>query len=316
MKDLKTSAEPCRVIVVDDDAVTRELLHGHIAPGHEVTLAASGREALAHLERTPVDVVIADWIMPEMSGLQLLRWVRSRPFDRQPHFVMLTANTAAERLVEAFDAGVDDFLCKPVDSVELLARMQAWTRLVTLQNEALRLAGQLRQANEELKRIASTDDLTGLNNRRTALERLDHAIRLADRHGHPLACALIDVDHFKQFNDRHGHATGDEVLKHFAAVLKRSTRATDTCCRLGGDEFLVILPHTGIEAAGAWTEHFAETLRNTPLALDQLRLGVTASIGLVPWKRPLAPHKFIEQADQMLYEAKHAGRATTRSHAA
>ncbi|HEV7299398.1 MAG TPA: diguanylate cyclase [Tepidisphaeraceae bacterium] len=305
----RTATTSFNILTVDDDAVTRALLHAHLlAAGHGVISVESAAMAMAVIETEPVHIVVADWLMPQMSGLDLLRWVRQRPLTPQPHFVMLTANTGQEQLVEAFDAGVDDFLSKPFNEVELMARLQAWTRLVALQKEANQLAGELRGANELLVQLASRDDLTGLTNRRAAMEQLESCIGLARRHGHPLTCALIDVDHFKEFNDVHGHATGDYVLKHLAQVLRRSTRATDVSCRIGGDEFLVILSHTSLDAAKAWATKFADTLAVTPVQHKQLALSVTVSIGLKCWTPSTTIDELLDSTDRVLYEAKGAGR--------
>lgn len=305
---------PFRILIVDDDAVTRALLQDHFAGGEqEIVAVASAAAAMAVIESAPVQIVVADWLMPQVSGLDLLRWVRRRGQHSQPHFVMLTANTGREQLVEAFTAGVDDFLTKPFHEAELMARLKAWTRLVTLQDEASRLADQLRAANRQLVEIASNDELTGLANRRSARQQLEGLIQLASRHGHSLTCAWLDVDHFKHFNDRHGHAVGDRVLKHFADLLLRSTRSTDVCCRIGGDEFLVLLPHTSLPAASCWAEHLTHSLAITPVHHKDLTLPVRVSIGLANWVPPMTVDELLEAADRMLYDAKDAGRGSIRA---
>jgi diguanylate cyclase (GGDEF)-like protein len=299
-----------RILVVDDDPVTLALLRDHLeTDGHDVVSVESAAEAIAVLTSEPVHIVVADWLMPGMNGLELLQWVRRFDLPRQPHFVMLTANTGQERLVEAFNAGVDDFLTKPFNEVELMARLQAWTRLVSLQEEASRLTSELRHANEQLVAIAASDDLTGLANRRSAMQQLDQGIHLANRHGHALACALIDVDKFKQFNDRFGHAVGDSVLKHLAAVLKESTRGGDVCCRLGGDELLVILPHTSLDDALSWAGRFTAQLADSPLRVKGQDLKLTVSMGVAQWAHPQNAEQLLEAADRALYDAKDNGRA-------
>lgn len=304
---------PLKILIVDDDDVTRALLYDHFTAGGDVVAVESASRAMEIIEREPVQIIVADWLMPDISGLDLLQWMRQRDVSCQPHFVMLTANTGQERLVEAFNAGVDDFLSKPFNETELMARLKAWTRIVTLQSEAQRLTEELRAANNRLQTLASCDELTGLANRRSAMQQLLSCSSLSARHGHPLSCALIDVDHFKRFNDRHGHATGDQVLRHFADVLRSSTREGDMPCRIGGDEFLVILPHTSLGAASIWAEHLTTQLANSPLIYKELILPVQVSIGLAQWASPMIPDELLEAADQMLYTAKNAGRRAVRT---
>lgn len=302
-----------RILVVDDDALTRMLLRDHLeTDGHEVIAVDSAVKAMAVIDCTPVQIVVADWLMPGVSGLELLRWVRGQRLNRQPHFVMLTANTAQERLVEAFDAGVDDFLRKPLNDVELRARMQAWTRLVSLQDQAKHLTDELTAANAKLAAQASSDELTGLANRRFAMQQLESCVHLAARHGHPLACALIDVDHFKLFNDQHGHAVGDRVLKHLADLLTQNARASDVRCRLAGDEFLVILPHTSLQEGTAWANRFCANLESSTLLHRNLELPITVSIGVAQWLASMTVEQLLESADRALYDAKDSGRAVVR----
>src|SRR3954470_4583196 len=164
---------PLTVLLVDDDPISLSRLEEHLRPaGHRVLAVPSARGAVDILAREPVHLVIADWVMPEMSGLDLCRWVRSRRFDHPLHFVMLTVYSDRARLVEAFEAGVDDFLSKPLQEAELLARLRAWGRFVRLQadlarrhREAARLNGELARANARLAELAAQDDLTGLPNR-------------------------------------------------------------------------------------------------------------------------------------------------------
>src|SRR5207237_1961103 len=177
------------------------------------------------LQKHPVHIVIADWVMPGLNGLDLCRWMRWQQFEHPIHFVMLTVHSDQARLVEAFEAGVDDFLSKPLKQDELLARMRAWSRFIRLQEDlaqqhqtAQRLNeefetvnNQLAIANLQLAAMALQDDLTLLPNRREAMRRLEEQWCISRRYGLPLSCAMIDVDRFKQFNDIHGHAAGDAV---------------------------------------------------------------------------------------------------------
>lgn len=304
---------PLCILIVDDDAIVRTLLREHlISSGHDVIAVASAAEAMRAIETNPVRIIIADWLMPELSGLELLRWVRKLTVRPQPHFVMLTANTGRDSLVEAFNAGVDDFLSKPLNDSELLARLKAWTRLTVRQTEASQRTEELLVSNKQLSEIALSDELTSLANRRSAMKHLNSCIERASTLGGGLSCAMIDLDHFKQYNDLHGHATGDEVLKYFANMLRLSTRSTDQCCRLSGDEFLVILPHTPLEAASSWAHQLAAALAKSPLHHKELTLTVRVSMGLADWRPSMNADELLEAADRMLYDAKKAGRGAVR----
>lgn len=321
---MSTSHQPLRIIVVDDEPISRTILEEHLAAaGHDVFCAESAAEAMYTLERAPVHIVVADWLMPGVTGLDLCRWVRGRELPRSPHFVICTALQERDHLVEAFEAGADDFLTKPFHEAELLARLRAWTRLVTLQDElaarhqeSSRLASELITANRRLSELATQDDLTGLGNRREAMRRLAEHLAVAVRYGQPLTCASIDIDNFKLFNDTHGHLAGDAVLRHVAGVLQRTTRSADLCFRMGGDEFLVLLPHQALADAARWADRFRATVAVNPCRYNDVHMDLTVSVGLAD-QTPAAetPDAVLDAADAALYAAKRAGRNTTRQSA-
>ena len=178
------------------------------------------------MERQNFQIVVIDWIMPVMDGPSLCRWIRGRTPQQLVHVVMLTIYSEKTKLVEAFDAGVDDFLTKPIHEGELLARMHAWTRIISLeedlasQGKAAEVRGnELANLNARLAHLAAFDELTGLPNRREAMKHLEEKLSLSKRYGHPLACAAIDVDHFKWINDGLGHAAGDWLLRQLSQSL-------------------------------------------------------------------------------------------------
>ncbi len=311
-----------RILVVDDDPISRAILEEHLAAaGHDVFSADDAPRAMYMLERTAVHIVIADWIMPGVNGLDLCRWVRGRQLPRSPHFVILTVLSDRERLIEAFEAGADDFLSKPFHESELLARLRAWTRLVNLQEElavrhqeSLRLTSELISLNTKLSDLAIRDEVTGLENRREAARRIEEQVAIASRYGRSLSCAVLDVDQFKQFNDCHGHAIGDQVLRHVAAILKSSLRSTDMAYRFGGDEFLVLLPDQTVEKAISWAERFRKEVAEQPLHDKSDAHRVTVSIGLAEYAScgGIATELQIA-ADRALYAAKREGRNTVRA---
>lgn len=314
---------PLRILIVDDDPISRAILEDHLAAsGHDVFCAESATAAMYMLENSPaVHIVIADWIMPDVSGLDLCRWVRGRNLPRSPHFVMLTVLSDKERLTEAFEAGADDFLSKPFHEAELLARLRAWTRLVGLQEEltarhqeATRLAGELIQVNQRLNDLATIDELTGLPNRRQSMRRVDELWTLSTRYGHPFTAATLDIDYFKLFNDNHGHAVGDHVIKHVACLLKESVRSADVVCHFSGDEFLVLFPQQSLAAVSIWALRFRQLLGETPFVHEGAPLSVTCSIGLAE-RTPATSDAtaLLHAADLALYDAKRIGRDAVRS---
>lgn len=306
-----------RVMVVDDDASMRALIGKLLEKaGHDVIEAANGKQGLEMaLDQRP-QMMVVDWMMPEMTGIEMTRALRQTKVGRGIYILVLTSFEEEDRLVEAFESGVDDFVAKPVNPRILSARLHAGQRVVMLQQEIerdreeiRRFAAELAVTNRRLQEAALTDPLTLLPNRRFASERFQQEWAAAARGGRPLACLVIDIDEFKKINDTHGHDVGDAVLQGVVAALKKGLRAQDTLVRMGGDEFMVICPDTAIEAA----MHCGERLRRL-VEKDRIRAGMadipdTISVGVAVRDGDMAtPDALIKRADQGLYLAKQAGR--------
>jgi len=226
--------------------------------------------------------------------------------------IMLTANESEDDLVAAFDAGIDDFVTKPVSLRVLLARIRAGQRIVLLQQEVeqekhdiQRYSAELAVANRRLGMMANTDILTGLPNRRYALTRLEQEWDTAQRYNRPLSVLMLDLDHFKSVNDTLGHDAGDVVLAHAAKIMKAAARASDIACRLGGEEFLVIATNTDGATAVLLAERIRSAIQtNQPNGISLIRpvtisIGVAGSVGSKPgWQ------ELIKLADQALYKVK------------
>jgi two-component system, cell cycle response regulator len=315
-----TDSEPSvklRVLVVDDDpAVLIQLRKMLAAEGHTVSTASNGQEALDMALQVDPQVIVTDWVMPHMDGVTLCKSLRETMLGRGIYIVVLTTFEDDARLVEAFDSGADDYLRKPVSARVLMARLRAGQRVLQLheelerdREEMRRFAADLAIANRRFKEAALTDSLTGFPNRRYVLDRLEQEWASARRSGRPFACLLLDIDHFKLVNDTYGHDMGDKVLKHTAEVLKRSARGHDTIARLGGEEFLVVLPDTDEKGALICAERLRSAVEHSPFVAGQLSLSVTVSIGLSLWHRELSSSEaLIKAADQAVYAAKQAGR--------
>ena len=319
-----TQADLPTVLVVDDDPASLDLIAKVVgSAGHEVVTAQDGTEALQWVLQEGIQLIITDCVMPEMDGLELCRAIRSHEGISFAYIIILTAHTDEDRLVEAFEAGADDFLAKPFNRRELSARLRAGVRIILLQqdldrrnrevhrfNAEMAIAHrELARANEKLSRMATTDELTGLTNRREALARLDEHWASANRHEEPLACITLDIDHFKSFNDTYGHATGDLVLKETAGVLQAAVRREDKVCRIGGEEFLVLCPMSTEEAAAIAAERLRRAVGGRQIKSGGLELGVRISLGVAERTEDMnGPDDLLKAADDALYAAKKAGR--------
>ena len=313
-----------RTLVVDDDPVALTLLAKHLrSAGHEVFTAHDGAEALKILSVDGPPMVITDWLMPEMDGLELCRAIRTHEGIAFAYVIIMTARDVEEGLVKAFDAGADDYLAKPFNRRELMARVRAGERIIQLQadlerrnrevhriNAEMEIAHhKLARANEKLNLMATTDELTGLTNRREALARLAHAWVSSGRHAHPLSCIALDIDHFKSFNDSHGHAVGDLVLKEAARILKRTARKDEPVCRVGGEEFLVLCEQSTEKTAAVGAERLRGAIESGTVQSGEFELRVTVSLGVAERTPEMHdPDDLLKAADEALYAAKHSGR--------
>lgn len=314
----------CKVLVVDDDPWMTHLLAHHLKQdGHTVLCADCGFQALELYRRERPGLVLTDWRMPSISGVELCRAIRAQAGDQPVYCIMLTAVTDEDQVVEALDAGADDYVYKPFRPRELLARLRAGERIVALQTEVSRTAGDLRHANDELaavnlklsvaiqrlERLARTDMLTGLANRAAGVERLEECWAASNRDGAPLSVLMLDLDHFKSINDRHGHAVGDYVLKTHARILRHEVRAGELTCRFGGEEFLIVCPNTQEESAANLAERLRQAIESYPLDEAAPELRLTISVGVAQRSADMAgPDRLIKAADDALYAAKRAGR--------
>lgn len=307
------------LLLVEDDRATRAYLAELLGKaGYRVLAAENGEQALEMASENPPDLILTDWVMPGMDGIELIRTLRSKPWGNRVYMLVITARSEEDHLVEAFDAGTNDYITKPIKSRVLLARLKAGERMIRLQRETERqyeemreIASELSTSNRRLQELSVTDVLTGCPNRRYAIERLQQEWSAAERRGAPLSCLVVDVDWFKQVNDLYGHERGDEVLRLIADTLRAGVRAQDVVCRVGGDEFWVLCPNSGKDAAETCALRLCE-------AVEALRIKAgdhqcTVSIGVAERLPGMAsPDALIEAADRQLYRAKREGRARVR----
>jgi diguanylate cyclase (GGDEF)-like protein len=301
-RELAEAVSPIVVLLVEDSAVIRALVRRMlVAGGHAVVEAAGGAAALTVCREQQPDVVLLDVEMPEMSGWDVLAAMKADPDLRDVPVVFLTGRSDTTDIVDGLRLGAHDYLRKPCEPTELLARVQAAARVKRLQDE-------LRQRNEDLDRISRTDALTGLRNRRHVEEYLAKLTSLARRKLEPIAVLVIDIDHFKSVNDEHGHDAGDAVLREVAGRMQDSVRLEDMVGRWGGEEFLVVLPNTADQGAAELAERLRQVVANTPCRLaDGDAVQVTISVGCAASLIDDAG-SLVRSADAAMYEAKQTGR--------
>lgn len=287
-----------RVLVVDDDKLIRTLVTEFLTKdGYQVVAAADCLEALELLDdpKNEFKFMVTDWELPDGNGIDLIRHVRHVVQSHYMYVVMATSHGNRENLTHALNAGADDFLTKPIDRGELLARMRAGQRILNLETR--------------LTHLANSDLLTGLPTRRVFEELASKEWSRSMRYRLPLSCIIFDIDFFKRINDIHGHAAGDQVLREVARIFYTSVRKSDIICRYGGEEFCAILPETSMSQAQIWANNIRNRIASTEIVLDSAVVNVTVSMGVAePYSEMEDLPELVELADQCLIEAKTRGR--------
>jgi len=303
MERLKEKSRAINIVVADDSRVYRKLVEDALAEeNYEVHCASNGTEAVElFLQHRPA-VVITDWEMPDLTGIELCVQIR-RQQKSYTYIILLTSNAEKEQIVQGLRAGADDYLTKPFHAGELLARVAVGCRFAALYRE-------IEDKNRLLEELALTDSLTGLPNRRAAEDWATRQLSGAARHGFAVWIAIADLDNFKRVNDNYGHEAGDQVLKRFAGIIRTYTRCSNFCGRLGGEEFLIVLSQT--DRAGAYTaiERLRQKVERETFDFAGSIVSVTASFGVSGFQGndALQLSELLRQADGALYAAKRNGR--------
>ncbi len=313
-------AQHVPIIIVEDDPATRTLLQRQLEhQGYTVSAYNNGREALDGARAMGSGIVLADWSMPEMDGIQLCQALRELFAIRAVgniYYILLTAHSEKESIIAGLSAGANDYLTKPYHSGELLARISVGERLLLLQGELVRRQTELHRVNAELAALsrkleeqANTDSLTELPNRRHFFEQLNEHWERDPQADRALSCIMLDVDHFKKVNDTHGHDAGDAVLRTVGGRLRQLLRRNDFCGRFGGEEFVVACPLANVEDAFAIAERIRVGVATLPIKAEAIEIPVTVSCGVAERQVVHArPEQLLGDADRMLYEAKRSGR--------
>ena len=309
-----------KVLIAEDDAVSRTILRRAVEKtGHEVLAAEDGGRAWDLYCAAPdVDVVISDWMMPEVDGLELCRRVRAeeRGDDRgYTYFIFLTALGDREHLLQGLEAGADDYLSKPLDRDELEMRLTSALRVTDLHRRLAFQNGELEKLNRMLFEQSREDPLTSLGNRLRLREDLQVLQGRAKRYGHNYAVVLCDIDHFKAYNDHYGHLAGDDALRRVAEAISSGLRGGDAAYRYGGEEFLMVLPEQDVEAAVAIADRLRRAVEDLgiPHEANAPAGVVTISAGVAVLAGAGDADDLLKEADAALYEAKEAGRNTVRT---
>ncbi len=309
---------PMRIIVADGNSLTRHRVMNLLVEegDHFVYPVDNGNAALAMAMEVLPHVIIAHHNLPKLNGADLCEALRSTDEGQRMHIVLMADDHDEEHLTRAYEVGADAYAPSSISAAGLRARLHAAQRQVHLQNAWSKDRAQLRQttaeltvANRRLANAALTDLLTGLPNRRAAMNQLEHAWSAATRSDTALSVIVIDIDHFKLINDTYGHATGDLVLREVANVLRVSARREDYVCRIGGEEFLVICPNTPLQAAMKSAERLRSSLEEKHIPIGQDTQIVTASFGVaVRETSTIDIDALVNTADRALYTAKQQGR--------
>jgi two-component system cell cycle response regulator len=293
-----------KILIVEDELIFRRMVKKYLLEaGHEIVEAEDGQAAWELFQREPFHLVITDWMMPGLNGPQLVENIRTSGQKNYTYIIMLTAMDNMDNVVLGLESGADEYLTKPFNGRELIARVASGVRI-------LKLEQQLMQARQQMETLAMHDSLTGLLNRRAIEKYAEAEFNMAVRKERALSIVMLDIDHFKNINDRFGHIFGDHTLQQVAKILTEDMRTYDRIGRWGGEEFILILSDTQLKDAVTAAERVRIRTAATQISLEngetfsiQISLGAACTTGQFS---SLA--KLIDAADQALYQAKQTGR--------
>ena len=295
--------------VEDSPTQAAQIRHILSTEGYQVHVAVNGYESLSMARELNPDLVVLDIMLPDIDGYSVCRKLRSQSTVYVP-ILMLSARQEVEDRLDGLEVGADDYLPKPFDTRELLARVKSLLRIKRLNDDLNERLSEAQESFNVWRQVAVTDHLTGLYNRHYLQKMLQEEVAVSGRYGTPLACIMLDIDHFRDFNNTHGHLVGDEVLKGLSLILGKDSRNSDVIARYGGEEFVLLLPMTDLEAAAKKARRLCAEVCATPLASEAGSLHVTISLGVasLPDEEITTPLKLIAKADRALYMAKKGGR--------
>jgi two-component system cell cycle response regulator len=300
-----------RIVLIDDRKSSSERIVQALGGRHDVIVEADAHQALQKAGEDDCDLFIVSLGLENYDGLRLCSQIRSLERTRNLPILAIAEPEDRARVLRALDLGVNDYLARPVDRNELLARVRTQLR-------HKRYADSLRNKVQQSIELALVDPLTGLNNRRFLENHLATMLDQALRRRAPLSLMIFDIDHFKRVNDSHGHDAGDEVLKGFADRLRRVIRGGDLLCRLGGEEFVIVMPNSSVEIAAKVAERTRSAIEGEPFVIDKAgtTIPITVSVGVAGRGPGSDPDSLYRRADRALYRSKSEGRNRVTADAA
>jgi len=300
-----------RILLVDDRASSSDQIVKALDASHDLTLETDAQQVLFRAVEDDFDLFIVSLGLESYDGLRVCSQIRSLERTRNLPILAIAAAEDRARVLRALDLGVNDYLSRPIDRNELVARVRTQLR-------QKRYADSLRDKVQQSIELALVDPLTGLNNRRFLDNHLATMLDQAQRRRAPLSLMIFDIDHFKQVNDTHGHDCGDEVLKGFANRLRRIIRGGDLLCRLGGEEFVIVMPDSPVDVAAKVAERTRSAIEGEPFIIDGTgrTIAITVSVGVAGRGRDSDAESLYRRADQALYRSKSEGRNRVTADAA
>jgi diguanylate cyclase (GGDEF)-like protein len=304
IRRLEMESEEKRILVVDDTESNIDILVELLSDIYEVMVALDGESAVEIAKEEIPDLILLDIMMPGMDGYEVCRILKSDEKTRDIPIIFITANTSEKSIEKAYDIGGNDYVTKPFRPKELLARVHR-------ELELRKLIEDLERSREEMRLMAITDPMTKLYNRRYFSEISEDIFSVAKRNGHHLGVIMLDIDKFKRINDTYGHQIGDEVIISLANVILTHIRQSDTACRYGGEEFVILLPETDMNGVRNVAEKIRRAVEESKMELpDGVELKYTVSLGITEadFEKDRNVEKVIGRADEALYDAKESGR--------
>lgn len=291
------------ILIVDDVRLNRQLVESILTRyGYITKVADTGKNAIEIVKTSKIDLVILDLLMPEINGLEVCEIIKTKLKIADLPIIFLTASNEKEHLLQAFKLGAVDYIYKPFNALELLARVKNHLELKHTRD-------QLKQALIEIEKIAATDALTGVANRRQIISLAEREFTRVRRHQDDFSVFIMDIDHFKSINDTYGHDVGDIAIINVAKTTKNCVRNEDIFGRFGGEEFVAFLPSTNLEGALVLAERIRESISKDKLTIDGNNIIITVSIGVAIYRKTDANiDAMLKRADQALFKAKNLGR--------
>lgn len=291
------------ILAVDDNSINRILLEKLLRKeGYKITLLASSEEVIPYLNQVTPDLILLDLMMPNINGLDLCESIKLNPNFQEIPVIFITASDEKKDLLKAFDLGAVDYITKPFHNQELLARIKNHLELKFIRDE-------LKKALIELEKLAKTDELTGISNRRNFIALAEREFHLAKRQKRVFSLLILDIDYFKRINDTYGHLIGDKVIQFVAQQCVNCIRQEDLCARWGGEEFIIFLSETTLENAIIVANRIRINIDHGTIEIEEYKINVTVSIGVCAYHPDdVSINQTISRGDMALYYAKNHGR--------